>query len=217
MKHLIRTAMLLMLVALLLNFRWVHAATASLLATPCDSNLTSQAQDRVVNLFGSRHSDPVLRCVKEPLLGLDVSYGRTNFAPLLPAIVLIGPNGENVDVLAHEWAHAEISDRIGFLQRNLHLPVWIDEGLAMQVDRRTAYSLAALGDYQAQPNLTVPSPEAISDSGFFVPATQGKLHYSLSRCAVGRWLDGNPDWLNQLTHNLPQAISQLDQQFAACQ
>jgi hypothetical protein len=38
--------------------------------------------------------------------------------------------------------HAEIHHRVGYLKRFLQLPTWFDEGVAMQVDYRTRYSLS---------------------------------------------------------------------------
>ena len=216
MKYLVRLTYLALVLALILNFRWVHAASVTLLAEPCEPLLRSQAHARVAELFGDTQSRPLIHCLSEPALGLDVSHGRTNFAPLLPAVVLIGPQGANVDVLAHEWAHAEISHRLGFLQRTFGFPVWVDEGLAMQVDYRPEYNLKALRQYQSQPDLIVPTAAAISSSKFFVASTQGKLHYTVSRCAVAAWLSQRPNWLDMLTTDRPTAIDELTQTFNQC-
>lgn len=216
MKHLIRIGYITLLLAIMLNFRWVHAATATLLAEPCDPRLQSQAQTRVTELFGSTESQPLIHCLNQPTLGLQVSYGRTNFAPMLPAVVLIGPKGNNVDVLAHEWVHAETSHRLGFLQRSFGLPTWIDEGLAMQVDHRADYNQTALQKYKEQPDLELPEAQSISNSTFFVVSTQGKLHYALANCAVSGWLNQNADWLHLLTSDRSTAINQLTKTFNEC-
>lgn len=222
MKHLIRLASLCLLLALVLNFRWVHAATATVFAEPCNPNMTTQAQARVADLFGNSNSQPIVRCTKQTLLGLDVSYGRTNFAPLLPAVILIGPEGENVDVIAHEWVHAEVSLRLGFLKRAISLPTWVDEGLAMQVDQRQDYSPRALARYKTQPELHWPTTDAISNTRFFAASdpnlnpNQGKLHYAISRCAVGTWVAQRNNWLNLLTQDLPTALTELTDKFEEC-
>ena len=54
---------------------------------------------------------------------------------------MVGPKGQNADVVAHELMHAEIADRVGYWGRFTQLPVWFDEGLAMQVDFRPRYVL----------------------------------------------------------------------------
>jgi len=70
------------------------------------------------------------------------SYGNTQFVGGR-ACVMIGPNGQNVDVVAHEMAHAELFLRVGWLARWLQIPTWFDEGVAMQVDYRSRYDLPA--------------------------------------------------------------------------
>ncbi len=216
MKYLVRTGYLIFLLALILNYRWVHAASATLLAEPCDPTLQIQAQQRVAELFGTTQSQPLIHCLTQPTLGIWLNHGTTNFAPMLPAVVLIGPKGNNVDVLAHEWVHAETSHRLGFLQRSFGLPTWIDEGLAMQADHRSDYNQTALLKYKQQPGLVLPEAKRISNSDFFVASTQGKLHYALSRCAVAGWLDLRPDWLDVLTTDRPAAINELTQTFNQC-
>ncbi len=69
------------------------------------------------------------------------AYGSTQFIGSR-ACVLVGPKGQNVDVVAHELMHAEIHHRVGYLKRFLQLPTWFDEGVAMQVDYRPRYRLS---------------------------------------------------------------------------
>jgi hypothetical protein len=54
---------------------------------------------------------------------------------------MVGPKGQNVDVVAHELMHAEFFHRMGFL-KSVQLPIWFNEGVAMQVDYRPQYSLS---------------------------------------------------------------------------
>lgn len=49
------------------------------------------------------------------------------FAPFLPAIILFGPNGQNLDVMAHELVHAELAHRSSALLRIYKIPSWFDE------------------------------------------------------------------------------------------
>src|SRR5690606_12175046 len=53
--------------------------------------------------------------------------------------IVIGPQGRNVDVIAHEWLHAEIQHRVGFWRTLRHIPVWFDEGAALTVDHRAPF------------------------------------------------------------------------------
>ena len=56
--------------------------------------------------------------------------------------VMVGPKGQNVDVVAHELMHAEIHHRVGYLAYFFQIPTWFNEGVAMQVDYRARYSLS---------------------------------------------------------------------------
>lgn len=217
--------LLLGVVAVLLNAGWVQAALVYQVSSqPCDSALLEQARERVAAQFGEVHSRPWLGCVHEAAFGLDVAYGRTSFAPLLPAVVLLGPEGQNSDVAAHEWAHAELSERVGVLTRTYGLPTWFDEGLAMQLDLRSEYNEQALAQLLSQRREKVPDQvprlSAISNpSAFFQSdADTGRLHYALARCVVSRWpAAGDPQrleaWLSSQHWSRPLS----DEAFLAAQ
>ena len=68
-------------------------------------------------------------------------YASTAFTPTRACIV-IGPKGHEVDIVAHELVHAEIFERVGYWRRLIEIPVWFDEGVAMQVDYRERYTRA---------------------------------------------------------------------------
>ncbi len=186
---------LLLLSALLLNAGWARAALVSQLAgSPCDAWLLDQAKAPVAQFYGSVSSKPIVACVAEPALGLSVSHGRTSFAPWLPAVILLGREGANPDVAAHEWMHAELAGRVGVLTRTYGLPNWFDEGLAMQVDLRAEYDLPALERMLAAGNANEISLASIdAPRGFFAAdSSRGRLHYAFARCVVGRWLESEP-------------------------
>jgi hypothetical protein len=48
----------------------------------------------------------------------------------------LGPEGQNIDVIAHEYMHAEVHHRVGWLNYSLNVPIWFMEGLATLVDFR---------------------------------------------------------------------------------
>ena len=58
----------------------------------------------------------------------------------LGAYIVISHEGVDVDIIAHEIAHAEFYERIGFCNWSFKIPRWFDEGLAMQNDNRNYYS-----------------------------------------------------------------------------
>lgn len=164
----------------------------------CDALLLGGARATVANTFATTSSRPIIRCPAPSALGLSISHGRTDFAPGLPSIILIGQLGRTVDVVAHEWAHAEIAAQFGFVYRTFVMPTWFDEGLAMQVDGRQAYGSASLNEYRSSPEVDPPRREVLDSSDFFAPGNQGKFHYAYSRCVVARWLETSPGWKLQL-------------------
>jgi hypothetical protein len=106
--------------------------------------LTRDARVRIESTFGTVESKPILVFFDRPEgfgpFRLN-AYGSTQFIGSR-ACVLVGPKGQNIDVVAHELMHAEIHHRVGYLKRFLQLPTWFDEGVAMQVDYRPRYSLS---------------------------------------------------------------------------
>ena len=60
------------------------------------------------------------------------------------SFIVINKNGLDVDIISHELSYAELYARIGYMKRELEIPVWFDEGLAMQVDHRDSYSTDTL-------------------------------------------------------------------------
>jgi hypothetical protein len=53
--------------------------------------------------------------------------------------IVIGFKGQNTDVISHEWLHAEIQHRIGFIRFLTEIPVWFDEGAALTLDYRKPF------------------------------------------------------------------------------
>ena len=115
--------------------------------------LVRDARARIETTFGTPESKPILVIFNQSS-GLGPfklnSYGSTQMVGSR-ACVMLGPRGQNVDVVAHELMHAELHHRTGYVQRFLQIPTWFDEGVAMQVDYRGRYSLsrqeAAKSDY----------------------------------------------------------------------
>ncbi|GAA4403520.1 hypothetical protein GCM10023187_19660 [Nibrella viscosa] len=52
------------------------------------------------------------------------------------SFLVLGPDGNNVDVIAHELCHDELFARLGWLTVKRQIPQWFNEGLAMMVDYR---------------------------------------------------------------------------------
>ncbi len=52
------------------------------------------------------------------------------------SFLVLGPDGNNADVIAHELCHDELFARLGWWRTKREIPVWFNEGLALMVDYR---------------------------------------------------------------------------------
>ncbi len=104
-------------------------------------SLINDAKQRIIDRFGSFKSTPIIIFTNSSKMAKE--YGTNDFgsAIRLPwnQYVVFGPKGQNIDIVAHELLHAEVGDRLGYITTQFKLPVWIDEGVAMQVDYRKKY------------------------------------------------------------------------------
>lgn len=145
--------------------------------------LLQEARDRIENEFGPMKSKPTVTFFNErdsfwPLTLNE--YGSASFLGY-KTCVMIGPKGQNIDVTAHELMHAEIEHRVGYWRRWLELPIWFNEGLAIQVDRRERYNLPKGADTSYIKQLNSVSDFNVSD---------GKLltnHYASAKSEVALW------------------------------
>ena len=120
-----------------------------------------------------------------------VSYGSTHFSPLGHPMVVIGPKGSNIDVVAHELAHALQFKSVGFISFETAYPTWFIEGHAMQMDYRPAYGregLCALLEGLGQPTL-----ETLMDPGQFYDGKgvegQVTLNYAFAKAVVQDFIE----------------------------
>jgi hypothetical protein len=111
-------------------------------------SLIDQAKTRVITTYGQYSATPVIisGCSMNSL-GILASneYASTKFLPWGSYMVL-GPKGHSVDIVAHELVHSEIFELLGYWARTIKLPVWFDEGAAMQVDYRKQYDANGVND-----------------------------------------------------------------------
>lgn len=222
-RHLILGMMGAVVTFLVASAPWSHAVFVGMVAgTPCQNGILEVAADRVEILFGAKLASPWVICLDGSHYGLDVSHGSTRFTVMFPAIVIIGPEGRNPEVVAHEMAHAEISARTGPLLRTYKIPTWFDEGLAMQVDHRVDYSRRSLTAYRSRSDLFIPRLSAIAaPSSFFSGTDQGKVHYALAKCAIEEWQRQNApqtteDFLKQINWSSDFPITAFEDAEAIC-
>jgi hypothetical protein len=150
--------------------------------------IQAQAKTRIENIFGAPRAQPLVVFLNNPATMFTFKsngYGSTYFVGPR-ACVIIGPQGTNVDVVAHELLHAELSERVGPWRRSNEIPAWFDEGLAMQVDFRSRYDssepvdateLASLRMFRSMDQFYAGNDEEIT------------RHYARSKRAVAQWLE----------------------------
>jgi hypothetical protein len=100
-------------------------------------------KSRVNQTFGNMIAKPKVVIAANDIEASDFGsnpYGQALLTPLGQCIVF-GPKGQNVDVIAHEYTHAEVHYRVGWLNHMLNVPIWFNEGVALLVDFREPYLL----------------------------------------------------------------------------
>ena len=105
--------------------------------------LIELAVNRVAGFWGQKTCNPkFIYCKSEADFK---KYGSRYSVPALThlklgAYIVISNEGIDLDIIAHEIAHAEFYERLGFYNWSFKIPRWFDEGLAMQNDNRNYYS-----------------------------------------------------------------------------
>ena len=153
-------------------------------------SIIRQAEDRNAVFWGKKTGNPTyIYCDS------DEDYRKFGSPMMTPAaahltfnsFVVFSQNGINVDIAAHEIAHTELYTRVGVLNRALKIPIWFDEGLAMQLDHRHYYSLDTLavrsGHFKDLPEVT-----KMDTKQFFTGTKeQAMLNYMTAKYEVNKW------------------------------
>ena len=157
------------------------------------------AVGRITQVFGYPAGQPVIIHLAHPEKFWPLpfnAYAITSFFGTRSCIVT-GPDGRNVDVLAHELVHAELFARVGYWRRLTQIPTWFDEGSGMQVDYRSDFDL----DRQQSPADTSSVRAKTSFHKFF--AVQPEVltqHFAYAKAQVAAWLKrgGNKKFYTRL-------------------
>ncbi len=100
-----------------------------------------RAQARIRTFWGQQRGRAVLIYCHSPAQysrycaggeGAGCSLGM----PWGHSFVVLGPEGGNPDVMAHEFCHDELYTRLGWWTLKRQVPQWFNEGLALLVDYR---------------------------------------------------------------------------------
>ncbi len=111
------------------------------------SNLT-QARTRIRQFWGQSQGRAVL--IYCPIQSQYEAYcaggegaGCSLGTPWGDSFLVLGPEGNNPDVIAHELCHDELYARLGWFRIKRDIPQWFDEGLAMMLDYRFSAPVAS--------------------------------------------------------------------------
>lgn len=99
------------------------------------------ARDRIGRFWGNRQGQATLiYCPRqadyEQYCAGGEGAGCSIGTPWGAAYLILGPDGNNADVIAHELCHDELFARLGWWQVKRQIPQWFNEGLALMVDYR---------------------------------------------------------------------------------
>ncbi len=99
------------------------------------------AADRISEVYGPPEARPRILVTGDVATARRWGANETASMHRLPwrSCIVVGPQGQNVDVLAHESLHAEIQHRVGFVRFFKEVPVWFDEGAALTLDYREPF------------------------------------------------------------------------------
>jgi len=103
--------------------------------------LAVSASERIENIYGKPISKPRILITSNAQMAAKWGANETGSMHRMPwrSCIVIGPEGQNVDVISHEWLHAEIQHRVGFFRFLREIPTWFDEGAALTLDYRAPY------------------------------------------------------------------------------
>jgi hypothetical protein len=150
----------------------------------------ADARRRVAAFYGPLRAKPTIIAADAGSRArfMTGSTGETQYRPG-DAVMVLAPAGHNVDVLAHELAHAELLQRLGYLRMTWCVPTWFDEGLAVYFDQRPFYRAAA---YAARRRAGARPPPLLSldDRQAFFAGSRDELRfrYASARHAIEQWL-----------------------------
>jgi hypothetical protein len=154
----------------------------------------ASARSRIESKFGPLSAVPriILARSQEDAAAFGVPPAAPGTPYALPwgSYIALAPDGQNVDVVAHELVHAEIAERVGYTVYCFGLPAWFNEGMAMQVDLRKQKIWRYIED-----GVALPPVSTLESRGDFYTGDQA-LHYAAAQVEGASWLaagDGGGD------------------------
>ena len=154
-------------------------------------SLINQATIRIGNFWGQKTSNPkFIYCDNYD------DFKKYCYNPSLPAVtysklgavIVLSADAMDLDIIAHEFSHAEFYNRIGFYNWTFKIPTWFDEGLAMQNDYRDYYSDDTL-KVKSDNFKNLPDIKNFKSGGQFLAGSHDQimLHYMTAKHEIKNW------------------------------
>ena len=153
--------------------------------------LINQASIRIDKFWGQKTCNPkFIYCDKQD------DFEKYCYNPSVPAVtysklgavIVLGAEAIDLDIIAHECSHAEFCKRIGFYNWTFKIPTWFDEGLAMQNDYRDYYSDDTL-KVKSNNFKNLPDIKNFKSGGQFLAGSheQIMLNYMTAKHEIKNW------------------------------
>jgi hypothetical protein len=112
-----------------------------------------------------------------------------SFSSFIGNFIVFNQKFADINTISHELCHLYLWERIGFRQKR-KLPVWFDEGTAMQLDYRDyMYDSTIAKNYKTDPALL---NIISSNMGFYkVNWDAQRYNYIIAKCEVQKWISQN--------------------------
>jgi hypothetical protein len=152
------------------------------------------ARERIADTFGVPVARPMTIIAandgEAARLGLAADVPGTAFISPVDTKVVLNLAHFSIDVTAHELVHAEVAQRLGFWHRAVELPVWFDEGVAVQLDRRERYVI----DCSAVGEERIRQVRQLTTARRFWQGDREQIvrHYQAAKCAAAEVLAQHP-------------------------
>jgi len=155
------------------------------------------ARKRITEYFGEIESNPmIIICDDESTIAKLGGDHDTATAVIFKAYsyIVISTEFLNVDVVAHELTHAEVHTKIfkGKFWFQSLVPIWFDEGIALQNDYREKYNEDAWKEVTNNGENVVDLNDINTSSKFYAGETEERRYrYIISKHEVNKWINLN--------------------------
>ena len=152
------------------------------------------ARERIAATYGAPVARPTTIIAADDReaarFGLADDVPGTAFISPLRTEVVLNLAHFSIDVTAHELVHAEVAQRLGVWTRAVELPVWFDEGVAVQLDRREPYHI----DCGAVGGERIRQVRQLTTVRRFWHGDRGQIvrNYQAAQCAAAEVLEQHP-------------------------